>query len=231
VWELVENIHVAMPPAGSANSRLASPAMRLVDEIAVFENGSFRRSALWKRAQDDVRAGISRVVWPPRAKQFTIRPVDKGNGVKPIKAACVSHLESQGWQGEALPDLLRGVLGRKDLDALLSVRGKHVAFEWETGNISSSHRAVNKLLVGFSESVLSGAILVVPSRQLYRYLTDRVGNVAELEAYLDMWSKAQVKNGCLKLFVVEHDAEGKRTKLIPKGTDGWHRTAALKGKS
>src|SRR4249919_2207841 len=69
-------------------------AVKVVDEVAVFENGSFPRSELWKRAQADVRKGIARVVWPPRAKQFTIRPVDKGNGVKPIKAACVAHLES-----------------------------------------------------------------------------------------------------------------------------------------
>lgn len=203
--------------------------MKLVREVVVFEKGSFPRSKLWQRAQKDVRDGIARVVWPPRAKKFTVRPSRNANGVKPIRTACVAHLESRGWGTEALPDLLQGVLIRKDLDALLSVAGLHVGFEWETGNISSSHRAVNKLLVGFDKRALQGAILVVPSRKLYRYLTDRIGNISELEAYLDFWSKSPVKNGAFKIFVVEHDAESGRVRPIPKGTDGWHRTAALRG--
>ena len=34
---------------------------------------------------------------------------------------------------------------------------------------------------------VSGGVLIVPSRAMYRYLTDRVGNVKELEPYYDLW--------------------------------------------
>ena len=147
----------------------------------MFENGPFPGSKLWKRAQKDVRDGIARVVWPPGASDFAIRPSRKFNGVKPIKTACVAHLQAQGWRAETLPDLLGKILTRKDYDALYTDGDKNVALEWETGNISSSHRAINKLLVGFDRGAVQGAILVLPSRDLYRYVTDRVGNINELE--------------------------------------------------
>jgi len=32
-----------------------------------------------------------------------------------------------------------------------------------------------------------GTALVLPSRKLYPYLTDRIGNYEELEPYFDVW--------------------------------------------
>lgn len=62
--------------------------------------------------------------------------------------------------------------------------------------------------------------LVVPSRRLYKYLTDRIGNISELEPYLDLWKAIPCSNGVLQIVVIEHDAESWDVPRIGKGTDG-----------
>ena len=62
--------------------------------------------------------------------------------------------------------------------------------------------------------------LIVPSRALYSYLTDRVGNIQELEPYLKLWKSIPCKNGILEIVVIEHDATSQEVPRIPKGTDG-----------
>jgi Restriction endonuclease BamHI len=83
-----------------------------------------------------------------------------------------------------------------------------VAIEWETGNISSSHRSMNKLAIALSNGIIDVGVLIVPSRKLYGHLTDRIGNIGELSGYLSMWEglKAVVPRGLLAITVVEHDA-------------------------
>jgi Restriction endonuclease BamHI len=95
-----------------------------------------------------------------------------------------------------------------------------VAIEWETGNISSSHRALNKMALGLMKRLLIAGVLIVPSRKLYKFLTDRVGNFDELAPYLDLWAAVPCSEGVLEIVVVEQDAESKRVPKIPKGTDG-----------
>lgn len=204
--------------------------MRLVAERTVFANGSFPRSKLWERAERDVRKGIERVVWPPTTKTglFKLRPGKHINGVKPVGAACIAYLRARGWRTETLPDLLRPVLTKKDLDAVLVERNSTVALEWETGNISSSHRAINKLLIGFHRAALKGAILVVASEDLARHLTDRVGNLPELKPYIEFWKESPVRNGVFRVFVVEHDVLDRGTRPIPKGRDGMHLAARIR---
>ena len=95
-----------------------------------------------------------------------------------------------------------------NMDAAYSLPGGGlVAFEWETGNISSSHRSMNKMALGLHTGDLRAGILVVPSRKLYKFLTDRVGNVAELEPYFPLWKATPCENGVLEVVVIEHDAE------------------------
>lgn len=94
------------------------------------------------------------------------------------------------------------------------------ALEWETGNISSSHRAVNKLVLGLLRGVFLGAALVLPSRKLYPYLTDRIGNYEELEPYFDVWRAVRIQEGFLAIFVIEHDQVDTSVPRITKGTDG-----------
>jgi hypothetical protein len=55
---------------------------------------------------------------------------------------------------------------------------------------------------------------------MYRYLTDRVGNYAEIEPYFDLWRALTVKDGLLAVIAVEHDAVSVSAPRIPKGTDG-----------
>ena len=61
---------------------------------------------------------------------------------------------------------------------------------------------------------------VVPTRNLYKYLTDRVGNIDEIDPYFDLWRCVPCSEGVLEVVVVEHDAESLDVPRISKGTDG-----------
>ena len=129
------------------------------------------------------------------------------------------ELNKQGWRLEEPLDI--ATLKRPGkLDAVLYTENGPVALEWETGNISSSHRALNKMALGLLKGVLACGILVVPSRELYRYLTDRIGNIAELDPYLDLWRAIPCNRGVLEIVVIEQDATSKEVPRIPKGTSG-----------
>jgi hypothetical protein len=100
------------------------------------------------------------------------------------------------------------------------VGSKLFAFEWETGNISSSHRALNKMALGMLKGLLVGGTLVVPTRKMYEYLTDRVGNLDELEPYFELWRALNVEYGLLQVVAIEHDGVSRVVPRIPKGTEG-----------
>jgi len=70
------------------------------------------------------------------------------------------------------------------------------------------------------EGLIAAGTLVVPSRQLYKYLTDRIGNVSELEPYWPLWRAIRCSNGVLEVVVIEHDETSLNVPRIPKGTDG-----------
>jgi len=89
-------------------------------------------------------------------------------------------LKNDDWKTESLPDIEASVLGTRDLDALKMTSEGYIAFEWETGNISSSHRALIKLFLAMQETDLLGSFLVVPSNNMKQYVTDRIGNIGEL---------------------------------------------------
>ncbi len=107
------------------------------------------------------------------------------------------------------------------IDAVKSLpNNRFFAVEWETGNISSSHRALNKMAIGLLDGILAGGILVLPSRNMYQYLTDRVGNFAEIEPYFPVWRNLQIHDGVLAVIEIEHDAISSDIPPIRKGTDG-----------
>jgi len=172
------------------------------------------------RIFSDIREAIEAVRWPKGNKGFVIYPEKEANGVKPIKEGFVKVLEARGWRPEYPFPLEEGKKqpGKIDVALELSTLPPFVV-EWETGNISSSHRALNKMALGLLKGAFSGAVLVVPSRKLYKFLTDRIGNVAELEPYFGMWSAIPAK-GYLGVIVVEHDGESLKVPKIGKGTDG-----------
>ena len=79
---------------------------------------------------------------------------------------------------------------------------------------------MNKLTMLIADRTIAAGTLVVPSRKLYAYLTDRIGNYKELEPYLKLWKCVPCKTGILEIVVVEHDAESYDVPRIPKTTDG-----------
>jgi hypothetical protein len=196
--------------------------VKVAEVIDVIEAGKFPKTKTWKTACQDVEEAILSVDWPHGAGTFTINPTRHGNGVKPIKVPCQLRLQKLGWRVEALPPLASDVLRPGDLDALVVRDGHYIAFEWETGNISSSHRALNKLVLGLIHRAVIGCFLVVPSRALYPFLTDRIGSISELRPYLPLWSaaSAKVREAALRIYAVEHDAADLSVAKIPKGTDG-----------
>jgi hypothetical protein len=106
------------------------------------------------------------------------------------------------------------------MDAVFAVGTQLFCVEWETGNVSSSHRALNKMALGILNGVLIGGALILPSRAMYRYLTDRVGNYDEIEPYFPLWKSLKVGRGLMVVFEIEHDAVSRDVPRIKKGTDG-----------
>ena len=198
--------------------------MKIVRTETVIAAGAFAKSRQWKKIRSDLHREISAVDWPPGSGKFIIYPESgkkrgQGNGVKPIKGGLIERLKAKGWKPE---ERLAVAVTTKPgkLDAVRDTANGPVALEWETGNISSSHRALNKMALGLMKGVLAAGVLVVPSRNLYKFLTDRVGNFDELEPYLDLWKSIPCAQGVLEIVVIEQDGESTSVSRIPKGTEG-----------
>jgi hypothetical protein len=198
--------------------------MKIVREETLISCGDYAKSKDWKKTRARLHKAIREVDWPRGSGKFSIYPESgkksgEGNGVKPIKDGLIEELEKQGWKSEQYLDILKTSRPGK-VDSILETPHGVVALEWETGNISSSHRALNKMALGLLKGVLAAGILVVPSRTMYNFLTDRVGNIAELDPYLDLWRSLPCTQGILEIVVIEHDATSTGVPRIPKGTDG-----------
>ena len=76
------------------------------------------------------------------------------------------------------------------------------------------------MALGMLKDVLVGGALIVPSRKMYPYLTDRIGNYAELEPYFPLWRSFNIKNGVLVVIEIEYDELDSSVPRIPKGTTG-----------
>ena len=198
--------------------------MKIVREETLISCGDYAHSKEWALTRRSLRKAITEVDWPRGSGQFNIFPEPgkkrgQGNGVTPIKVGLIEELAKQGWKPEQYLDVA-GALRPGKLDAVLFTSYGPVALEWETGNISSSHRALNKMALGLLKGTLAAGVLVVPSRSLYLFLTDRIGNITELEPYLDLWRSIPCKQGVLEIIVIEHDATSVNVPRIPKGTSG-----------
>jgi hypothetical protein len=194
--------------------------MQIVHEEILISQGNFEMTAEYGQILNEIYTAISAVSWPAGSSHFTIHPKKKGNGVKPIKAGCVLALrDTFGWQLEA-PVFVREVNRAGKVDALRHTPYGNFVVEWETGNISSSHRALNKISLGIIKKLLLGGVLILPTRKLYHYLTDRVGNYEELQPYFPVWKQIPVESGFMMVIAVEHDAIDDDVPLITKGTDG-----------
>ena len=136
----------------------------------------------------------------------------------PIKEAFILHLETRGWVREHPLT----ALGTGDIDAAYGKDKDLFGVEWETGNVSSSHRAINKMAMGIMQNVLIGGVLIVPTKEMAKYLTDRIGNFPELQPYFPYWraQKVNIKDGLLEIIAIEQDAVSLDVPRIGKRTDG-----------
>jgi len=134
---------------------------------------------------------------------------------------------------QAIAEPLHNLVG--DFDCFFKICDTYRAvIEWETGNISSSHRSMNKLCLALMAAQIEVGVLIVPSRIMYPHLTDRIGNWMELSPYLHFWKKAGafVKRGLLAVTVVEHDelTDDPSVPYIGQGRDGRSAEGAAKAK-
>lgn len=199
--------------------------MKIVRTEILVDAGGVGESAEWSQRYEEICKAIKSIDWPIGSGTFTLydEPGKKrgmGNGVTPIKKACMTRLKNDfGWGLET--GIKVGTVKLKGrVDATCPMAGRLLAVEWETGNISSSHRALNKMCLGMLKGALIGGVLILPTRNMYHYLTDRVGNITEVEPYFPLWKTIPVAKGILAVVVIEHDGVSREVPKIPKGTDG-----------
>lgn len=218
--------------------------MRIAETVALLQRGDFAESAEWLAIRDTIHTAIALAEWPVGSGSFTIHPESgkksgKGNGVVPIKAKPMQLLKDAGWALEYPWDVATKATstGKKgkgskpgDIDAAKQFAQGLVVVEWETGNISSSHRAINKMALGLVAKKCVAGVLVVPNMKLAQYLTDRIGNIEEIRPYAPLWENLSIGEGVLELVVIEQDAESTNVPRIPKGKDGRAAEGALSAK-
>lgn len=215
--------------------------MKIAETVVLLQRGEFAKSVEWATIRNTLHAAIIQAEWPIGSGKFTIYPESgkksgEGNGVVPIKAKPMQVLEAAGWALEYPWDVatktastVKNGKGTKpgDIDAAKQFPHGLVVVEWETGNISSSHRAINKIALGLVTKKCVAGVLVVPNMKLAQFLTDRIGNIEEIRPYAPLWENLSVAEGVLELVVIEQDAESRDVPKIPKGKDGRAAEGAL----
>jgi len=176
------------------------------------------KAELPEQVQEDIATAVTAVKWPPASDDCTIYAKKDGNGVVHLKKPFLDYLELKGWKIEP-----RKTAGH-NYDAIITTGdGACIALEWETGNVASSHRSINRLLLGILQQEIIGGVLVVSSKALGYYLTDRIGTFEELRPYLPLWSLvlSLVPVATIAIVVVEHDAVSEdKAFIIPKQRKG-----------
>jgi hypothetical protein len=198
--------------------------MKLVQEVPLFDTLRANQRATLDGHLNEIRSAIGSVRNPPFGEEFILYPERLANGVAPIKTAFQLTLKDYGWTLEAR---LFERVGPGKVDAARTDGDLTSMVEWETGNISSSHRALEKMILAMIQSRAQQGVLVLPGRQMAMYLTDRVGNWEELLPYKGLHEligrdllAAHGIPGRLLALVVEHDKLDTAAPRITKGTDG-----------
>lgn len=210
--------------------------MKWLRTLILFDQGDVISSPDWQTVHESYVRSIASIDHPRGSGTLKLRRKEKlpganqwrRNGVGYLRNNFLEHMKSaEGWQPEGGVDLGRDRVQPpiKLYPSLESYRepitsdfggfdftttapgGHRVAIEWETGNISSSHRSMNKLAIALGNGLVQAGVLILPSRDLYDHLTDRIGNIGELSGYLSMWEglKSTVARGLFAVTVVEHD--------------------------
>jgi hypothetical protein len=192
--------------------------LKIIQRERLIDEGYISSTPEWQKVEIDILNAIAAIEWPPNSGSFTIYPERHGNGVVPIKQACMLHLEKQNWMKE----YVLSAIGTGKIDAAYRTSKGLFGFEWETGNISSSHRAINKMALALYKKVIVAGVLVLPTRNMYQYLTDRIGNFPELQPYFPLWQSlnSTIEEGVLEIIAIEQDDTITEVARITKGTDG-----------
>jgi hypothetical protein len=223
--------------------------MRWLRTLVIFDQASISATQDWQSIHASIVRSIQSIDFPPGSGALTIRRKTqlannqwRRNGVGYLKRSFFDHLVNvEHWQpevGVSLDNIRPATLatfphGAPYVEPVTSSfgpfdfvttgpTGLRVAVEWETGNISSSHRSMNKMALAIEMGVADAALMIVPSRALYAHLTDRIGNISELSGYLAMWQGMgrSLQRGLMCVAVVEHDALTDTGEYLPVGNDG-----------
>lgn len=233
--------------------------MKWLRTLVLFDKGNVIFSNDWRILHESYVRAIASIDHPIgsgvlrlRRKVKLINNQWRRNGVRYLRTQFLDHMINvEQWQSEGLVSLDRNQyqppivlypsleeyrepitsdFGGFDF-ATRGSDGTRIAIEWETGNISSSHRSINKLALALINGIIDIGVLIVPSRDLYEHLTDRTGNIGELSGYLSLWegTKSTVERGLLAISVVEHDelTDDENFPYLTVGNDG----RAKEGKS
>lgn len=185
------------------------------------------------QAYQEVIKSIEKPVWPPGATTFTIREGKNENGVVPIKEDCYIQLEDVfDWYREKELTVLKQEKqkgGPIDVYKEFSTESNilRVGLEFETGNISSAHRSMNKIALGLSRSELDLGIILLPMKSFAYHLTDRISNFEELEPYFELMSGRPFI--CIG-FDADKMSSSEDIPYIPKGKDGMSKRSTKKWK-
>lgn len=178
-------------------------------------------SLLAKQAYNEVADSIKKNV-TPGYNVFILNNTKKNcNGVAPVKERCYQILEEDyDWYREKPlsyfhDDVQKG--GPIDVykeffqnnDVLCA------GLEFETGNISSAHRSMNKLCIGITKGEIAIGFLLMPIKAMSFYLTDRVSNYEELEPYFLLLDRTP-----FVVFGFDAEEYNPNAPLLPKGKDG-----------
>lgn len=143
------------------------------------------------------------------------------NGVVPVKERCYQILEDEyGWYREKpLSYFHDNAQKGGPIDVYKEFcQGSNILYaglEFETGNISSAHRSMNKLRVGIAKGEIAIGFLMMPIKAMSFYLTDRVSNYEELEPYFLL-----LDNTPFVVFGFDAEEYSTDVPLLPKGKDG-----------
>lgn len=225
--------------------------MKWLRTMIIFDPGDVTSSSDWQKIHESYVKSIQSIDFPEGSQTLTLRRKTKRsdgqwnrNGVSYLKRRFFEHMvQIEGWHAEVNFDLGKRTAPELKLYPSLELyqepiasefgsfdfvttapNGASVVIEWETGNISSSHRSMNKLAIALSTGKVQIGVLILPSREHYEHLTDRIGNIAELSGYLSMWQGlgTHVERGLLAITVVEHDSltDDPQHLYLPVGNDG-----------
>ncbi|MGG0403198.1 restriction endonuclease [Priestia megaterium] len=195
--------------------------------ITAYAKELLNENSIYEQAYKEVVTAISSTVWPIGSNVFAINnSVKNANGVVPLKEKCYIELENTyDWFREKPLNVLK-IEKQKGgpIDVYKEFNsGERIGLEFESGNIASAHRSMNKLLLGINRNELDLGIILMPVKELAYYLTDRITNYEELEPYFE------ITEGKPFIFIgFDATIYDKNIPLIPKGKDGMSKRSVKK---